>query len=60
MLLIDRVFSLVYVLPPLINRYGKMFSVAELIASGFASFDRSGIRPSEVVDITPVDESTSG
>ncbi|CAF1033567.1 unnamed protein product [Adineta steineri] len=35
----------VYILPPLINFYGKMFSVAELIASGYASLVSSGVPP---------------
>ncbi|UJR11433.1 hypothetical protein I4U23_015613 [Adineta vaga] len=35
----------VYILPPVINFYGKMFSVAELIASGYASLVSSGAPP---------------
>ncbi|CAF3655637.1 unnamed protein product [Adineta steineri] len=32
----------IYILPPLINFYGKMFSVAELIVSGYASLVSTG------------------
>ncbi|CAF0856154.1 unnamed protein product [Adineta steineri] len=35
----------VYILPPVINFYGKMFSVAELIVSGYASLVSSGVPP---------------
>jgi hypothetical protein len=35
-------FYSVYVLPPLSNVYGKIFSVGELIASGYASFMNAG------------------
>jgi hypothetical protein len=39
-------FCIVYILPPLINAYGKVFSVAELIASGYVSLvSTSGIMP---------------
>ncbi len=30
-------------MPPLINVYGKIFSLGELIASGYASFINTGI-----------------
>jgi hypothetical protein len=35
-------FYSVYVLPPLSNVYGKIFSIGELIASGYASFMNAG------------------
>ncbi|CAF3958033.1 unnamed protein product, partial [Adineta steineri] len=34
--------EMLYVIPPLINTYGDSYSIAELIASGDASLDRSG------------------
>ncbi|CAF4114344.1 unnamed protein product [Adineta steineri] len=46
--------SSVYVIPPLINRYGKRFSIAELIAAGYASFYSNGKRPSENFDIITI------
>ena len=44
---------LVYILPPLINFYGKMFSVAELIMSGYASLVSSGIQPTGPINMMP-------
>jgi hypothetical protein len=44
-----KYFSTVYVLPPLFNAYGKIFSVGELIASGYASFMASGIRRMTII-----------
>ncbi|UJR11333.1 hypothetical protein I4U23_015514 [Adineta vaga] len=41
----------VYILPPLINMYGKMYSVAELIASGYASLVSSGVPPTSNIDM---------
>ncbi|CAF1307125.1 unnamed protein product [Adineta steineri] len=46
--------SSVYVIPPLINRYGKRFSIAELIAAGYASFYSNGKRQSENFDIITI------
>ncbi|CAF1497146.1 unnamed protein product [Adineta steineri] len=46
--------SSVYVFPPLINRYGKRFSIAELIAAGHVSFYSNGKRPSENIDIISI------
>ncbi|CAF1307171.1 unnamed protein product [Adineta steineri] len=46
--------SSVYVIPPLINRYGKRFSIAELIAAGYASFYSNSKRPSENFDIITI------
>jgi hypothetical protein len=43
--------NIVYILPPLFNAYGKVYSVAELIASGYASF-ASGIQLTNPFDIT--------
>ena len=37
---------LVYIFPPLVNLYGQMSSVAELIAYGYASFLSNGARMS--------------
>jgi hypothetical protein len=34
---------LVYIIPPVINAYGQLFSVAQLIASGYASLVSSGV-----------------
>ncbi|CAF4344059.1 unnamed protein product, partial [Adineta steineri] len=42
----------VCILPPLINAHDRIFSVAELIASGYASLARSGVRPIRGIDIT--------
>ncbi|CAF4138439.1 unnamed protein product [Adineta steineri] len=42
----------VCILPPLINVHDRIFSVAELIASGYASLARSGVRPIRGIDIT--------
>ena len=41
----DTSFVAVYVLPALINRFGKRFSIAVLIASGYISLYRSRARP---------------
>jgi hypothetical protein len=35
-------FFVVYILPPLVNAYGKVFSVAELVAYGYATFLSNG------------------
>jgi hypothetical protein len=50
---------IVYVLPSLINRFGKRFSIAELIASGYASLFSSGVRPSGIIDMVPLFQSRS-
>ena len=36
-------FYIAYIIPPLINVYGKIFSIGELIRSGYASFINTGI-----------------
>ena len=38
----------------MINFYGQMFSVAELIASGFASLVSSGAPPPPALDVAPL------
>ncbi|CAF1327914.1 unnamed protein product [Adineta ricciae] len=43
----------VYIIPPLINFYGKMYSVAELIASGYASLVSSGVPPIAPINMIP-------
>ncbi|CAF4069623.1 unnamed protein product [Adineta steineri] len=43
----------VYIIPPLINFYGQMFSVAELIASGYASLVSSGVPPTGNFNMMP-------
>ncbi|UJR07270.1 hypothetical protein I4U23_011558 [Adineta vaga] len=42
----------VCILPSLINVYDEIFSVAELIASGYASLVRSGVKPIHSIDVT--------
>jgi hypothetical protein len=37
-------------MPPLINVYGKIFSLGELIASGYASFIHTGIDMTSIAD----------
>jgi len=44
----------IYIIPPVINFYGRMFSVAELIASGFASLVSSGAPPPPAVNVAPL------
>ena len=44
-------FYPVYVMPPLINGNGRLFSIAELIASGYASLSSSGARPRGRIDM---------
>jgi hypothetical protein len=44
----------VYILPPLINFYGKLISVAELIVSGYASLVSTGAPPPPAIDIAPL------
>ncbi|CAF0846905.1 unnamed protein product [Adineta steineri] len=41
----------VYIIPPVINFYGKMFSVAELIVSGYASLVSSGVPPTGPINM---------
>ncbi|CAF1403428.1 unnamed protein product [Adineta steineri] len=43
----------VYIIPPLINFYGQMFSIAELIASGYASLVSSGVPPTGNFNMMP-------
>ncbi|UJR06892.1 hypothetical protein I4U23_011181 [Adineta vaga] len=42
-----------YIIPPLINFYGKMYSVAELIAYGYASLVSSGVPPIPPMNFLP-------
>ncbi|CAF1122197.1 unnamed protein product [Adineta ricciae] len=42
----------VCVLPSLINDYDEIYSVAELIAAGYASLARSGGKPLRAIDVT--------
>jgi len=44
--------SLVYILPPIINTYGELFSVAQLMSLGYASFVSSGKPPKGPIDMT--------
>ncbi|CAF1111003.1 unnamed protein product [Adineta ricciae] len=44
----------VYILPPVINFYGKLTSVAQLVASGYASLVSSGAPPPPAVDVAPL------
>ncbi|CAF0820005.1 unnamed protein product [Adineta steineri] len=43
----------IYILPPLINFYGKMFSIAELIMSGYASLVDGGSQPTGPINMIP-------
>ena len=42
---------LVFVFPAIVNVYGKSYSLAQLIASGYASFESNGARPTSTFDI---------
>jgi hypothetical protein len=44
-------FFTVYILPPLINFYGKLYSVAELVAYGYATFQTNGAAMSPYFNI---------
>jgi hypothetical protein len=44
------IVCVVYVLPSLINRFGKRFSIAELIASGYVSLSSNGARPDGIIN----------
>ncbi|CAF0957387.1 unnamed protein product [Adineta ricciae] len=44
----------VYILPPVINFYGKLISIAQLVASGYASLVSSGAPPPPAVDVAPL------
>ncbi|CAF0770447.1 unnamed protein product [Rotaria sordida] len=44
----------VYILPPVINFYGKVYSIGELIASGYASLVSTGASPPPAVDVSPL------
>jgi hypothetical protein len=35
----------------LVNAYGKLYSIAELIASGYASMVSTGVQPTSVIDM---------
>ena len=41
----------VFVFPAIVNVYGKSYSLAQLIASGTASFDSNGVTPTIAFDI---------
>jgi hypothetical protein len=47
-----NIFYVVYVIPPLINVYGRTFPLGELIASGYASFINTGISMTGITDFT--------
>jgi hypothetical protein len=51
---------LVYIIPPLINFFGKLISVGELIASGYASLVGPGIAPQPGFDVAPLVQPTPG
>ncbi|CAF3274823.1 unnamed protein product [Rotaria socialis] len=42
----------VYILPPVVNFYGDIYSVAELIANGYASLVSTGAPPPPSVDVS--------
>ncbi|CAF4037702.1 unnamed protein product [Rotaria sp. Silwood2] len=44
----------VYILPPVVNFYGKVYSVGQLIASGYASLVSTGAPPPPAVDVAPL------
>lgn len=44
---------IVYIIPPLVNAYGKLYSVAELIASGYASLVSAGSMPIGPINMAP-------
>jgi hypothetical protein len=44
----------VYICPPVINFYGDLISIAELIASGYASLVSTGAPPPPAVNIAPL------
>jgi hypothetical protein len=44
----------IYIIPPVINFYGKLISVAQLIASGYASLVSSGAPPPPAVNVAPL------
>ncbi|CAF2766104.1 unnamed protein product [Rotaria sp. Silwood2] len=44
----------VYILPPVVNFYGKVYSVGQLIASGYASLVSTGGPPPPAVDVAPL------
>jgi hypothetical protein len=47
-----NISCMVYVIPPLINVYGRVISVGELIVSGYASFINTGITMTTIADFT--------
>ena len=40
-----------FVFPAIVNAYGKAYSLAQLLSSGYASFDNNGARPTIAFDI---------
>ncbi|CAF3700383.1 unnamed protein product [Rotaria sp. Silwood1] len=44
----------VYILPPVVNFYGEVYSVGELISSGYASLVSTGASPPPAVDVAPL------
>jgi len=58
-ILFNEYFSIVYVIPPMFNAYGRIFSVGELIASGYASFTSSGFGMTTPIDIAALFHSGS-
>jgi hypothetical protein len=53
-------YSIVYIIPPVINFYGQRFSIAELIASGYVSLVSSGAPPPPAVDVAPLVQPGAG
>ncbi len=51
---------LVYIIPPVINFYGQLFSIAELIASGYCSLVSSGAPPPPAVNVAPLVQPGAG
>jgi len=43
-----------YIIPPVINFYGDLISIAELIASGYASLVSTGAPPPPAVNVAPL------
>mgnify|MGYP006904174190 FL=1 len=48
-----NILVLVYIIPPVINMFGQMFSIGELIASGYASLVSSGAIPIGPINMLP-------
>jgi len=55
-----KFYSIVYIIPPVINFYGERFSIAQLIASGYVSLVSSGAPPPPAVDVAPLVQPGAG